>query len=75
MSTTALILVSPFHENILEDGYRTCDFCDQSATDDIWEGRLQEAEWRKFYLIADDSGLCVCENCLVDGEIPAEPQS
>jgi hypothetical protein len=63
--------VDPFCERDGEvAGYRSCDFCYQTAVEDIWAGKLREEEWRKFYLL--DDGCCVCDCCLPLLEVPAE---
>lgn len=49
----------PFHEDVLERGYRSCDFCYESCADDIWAKR----PWRKVYHCERDD-LDVCENCI-----------
>lgn len=54
-----LIEVEPFHDDILEKGYRCCDLCHESCCEDIWANR----PWRKFYFCKDE-GLNVCGNCL-----------
>lgn len=64
-----LRLVSPIHDDALEYGYRCCDFCFESAVDDINslidQGKqTSEEHWRKFYLAEDEHGLTVCENCI-----------
>lgn len=51
--------VDTFHKDVLNDGYRHCDFCFQSAADDIYDNK----PWRKFYKATDGSGLNVCEHC------------
>jgi len=55
--------LDPFHDDVLENGYRHCDICFESAVDDIWDGRVDEHQWRKFYWYVDEN-LTVCENCL-----------
>lgn len=58
-----MVEVDPF---VVRDGevtgYRSCDFCHQTAVTDIWAGTMSEADWRKFYLLRD--GCCVCQRCL-----------
>lgn len=56
------IEVGPFHEDV-ERGYRHCEYCGESAVDDIHAG-LSQAEWRKFYISDDDDQLCVCDRCV-----------
>ena len=54
-----LIPVEPFHDDVLEHGYRACDYCHESAVDDIYVDR----QWRKFYKSTDTDQLTVCGNC------------
>jgi hypothetical protein len=63
--TTIFAEVGPFAGDTEETiHYRSCDFCFESATDDIWAGRLAESEWRLFYEVLGECGLICCENCL-----------
>jgi len=43
--------------------YRSCDFCNENACQDIWAGKLAENQWRKFYR-SEKEGLNVCEHCV-----------
>ncbi len=57
-----LTLLGPFYTNHHGDpSYRSCDFCFQSATADIWAGILDESRWRQFF---DADGTCICSRCL-----------
>lgn len=38
--------------------YRSCDFCYETVVEDIWAGKWDEAEWRRFYLLPDGCSLC-----------------
>ena len=67
MSKTSTVLVlaecEPFAGETEETiHYRRCDVCFSSACDDIWAGKLDQADWRRFYLLPD--GTCVCEHCI-----------
>ena len=66
LETGVLKPIGPFHEDVLKNGYRACDFCFESACEDIWNGIPDEDKWRKFYFSESES-LTVCEHCL--GEI------
>lgn len=61
-------LVSPFQDEHDIDliRYRGCDFCYESATEDIWAGKIAESEWRQFYILEgpEFGGECCCGNCL-----------
>ena len=48
--------------------YRTCDGCYYQATDDIWRGVTDEAQWRRFYHVHEPNGCdwVACEQCLVE---------
>lgn len=53
--------------------YRHCDFCNESAISDVWDGK-PEPEWRRFYDLTEH-GLVCCEPCLpvvlqMDWEVP-----
>jgi hypothetical protein len=67
--TEAIVIeeVGPFLNEDDPDGiyYRTCDFCCYSALDAIWQGKLSESEWRRFYWILPD-GLSACDQCVQD---------
>ncbi len=43
--------------------YRRCDFCYETACEDIWAG-LSEDDWRQFFEVVGEFGLTVCSNCL-----------
>jgi hypothetical protein len=60
-----LACVEPIRADPLawQSWYVTCDFCHQSACEDIWAGRLAEESWRLFYAVVGE-GLVVCEHCL-----------
>lgn len=58
---TALAEVGPFAGDGDNLHYRGCDFCYETAVEDIWAGKRNEADWRKFYLLPD--GTCVCGRC------------
>ena len=63
--TGAIVLteVGPFVGDTVETiGYRSCDFCYQTVCEDIWAGKSDEADWRRFYRLED--GCICCENCL-----------
>lgn len=55
--------VGPFHDDVLEDGYRSCDYCFESAAHDIWRG-LEESRWRRFFVSRDHARLSICEQCI-----------
>ena len=62
---TALAEVDPFARDSFDTiHYRSCDFCEETATDDIYAGKLEESKWRRFYEVLGESGLICCENCL-----------
>jgi hypothetical protein len=64
MSVIAISEVGPFVGETEETiGYRGCDFCYETACEDIWAGRIAESEWRRFYEVLGE-GLTCCENCL-----------
>lgn len=60
-----LVCVDPIFGDSYETAdYRRCDFCYQSACDDIWSGLRLEHEWRLFFEVIGEDGLIVCEHCL-----------
>jgi hypothetical protein len=67
--TTVLVLepVGPFafEDDPYRVSYRACDFCHDSAIEDIWAGRILEEEWRAFYRLRPGGEVC-CEHCLPD---------
>lgn len=71
VQTLLLEQVGPFagEESLDTIRYRTCDFCDLSATEDIYAGVLDESKWRTFYLM-HPYGVTVCEHCLPGVEFP-----
>lgn len=54
--------VGPFSGDGEASRYTSCDFCYQTAVDDIWAGKPQESQWRRFYRLAD--GCVVCGPCV-----------
>jgi len=64
MSLLVLTEVGPFSFNDETEMayYRDCDFCHETTCDDIWAGKPNEEDWRRFYLLPDC--CCVCENCV-----------
>ena len=45
--------------------YRCCDFCYETAVEDITAGK-SEPEFRRFYELLGECGCIVCDNCLPD---------
>lgn len=67
MGRIVLTEVGPFAGDTYETvRYRTCDWCEQSACEDIWAGKQHESEWRRFYEVMGECGLVCCEHCLPD---------
>lgn len=62
--------VSPYAGDTFETiHYRSCDFCDRTACEDIRAGQLDESRWRRYYEVLGECGLVVCEVCLLAGKL------
>ena len=69
MTIFALDEAGPFVDHEPSEGipwpwasYRSCDYCQETACEDIWSGKINQEDWRRFYLLQD--GTCVCEHCV-----------
>ena len=74
MQEIVLEMTEPFIQRDYGLDYRRCDFCDYWAVQDIWNGKMDESQWRQFYWMPED-GLSVCESCIPDIESPEAPHA
>jgi hypothetical protein len=59
-----LELIDPIAGDTVETvHYVSCDFCFETACEDIWAGKRDEKDWREFYRLHPGLEVC-CGNCL-----------